>query len=149
LEAQRKAVLDYLNGDRWDVLTEFTEVETGKGRDALAKRPQLGAAPALCRKRNQRTKAALAAAKARRVRFGEQGRINAHRHKADAEAFAQQIASMIRALQAEGVKPVRSSWPSQTDAPSPRRRVGDGTCRRCTASSNDYAGRLVPDAFGL
>src|SRR5215472_2398878 len=30
LEAQRKAVLDYLDGGNWELLTEFTEVESGK-----------------------------------------------------------------------------------------------------------------------
>lgn len=30
LEAQRKAVMDYLNGGRWELLQEFTEVESGK-----------------------------------------------------------------------------------------------------------------------
>jgi DNA invertase Pin-like site-specific DNA recombinase len=30
LEAQRKAVADYLNGGRWRLLAEFTEVENGK-----------------------------------------------------------------------------------------------------------------------
>ena len=47
LEAQRKAVADYLNGGRWTLLGEFTEVETGKGANALDKRPQLRDALAL------------------------------------------------------------------------------------------------------
>ena len=38
LAAQRKAVEDYLNGGRWKLLAEFTEVESGKGAD---NRPQL------------------------------------------------------------------------------------------------------------
>jgi DNA invertase Pin-like site-specific DNA recombinase len=37
LEAQRKAVEDYLNGGRWELITEFVEVETGKRDD----RPKL------------------------------------------------------------------------------------------------------------
>ena len=37
LEAQQKAVTDYLNGGNWSVIAEFTEVETGKRAD----RPQL------------------------------------------------------------------------------------------------------------
>ena len=44
LEAQQAAVKKYLNGGQWDLLAEFTEVETGKGADALSKRPQLKAA---------------------------------------------------------------------------------------------------------
>ncbi|HYI81897.1 MAG TPA: recombinase family protein [Acetobacteraceae bacterium] len=45
LEAQRKAVADYLNGGRWQLKAEFVEVETGKRSD----RPQLAAALAACR----------------------------------------------------------------------------------------------------
>jgi DNA invertase Pin-like site-specific DNA recombinase len=44
LEAQREAVLGYLNGGSWELLAEFTETETGKGSNALAKRLQLRAA---------------------------------------------------------------------------------------------------------
>jgi hypothetical protein len=39
LEAQQKAVLDYLNGGSWTLAGEFTEVESGKHAD----RPQLAA----------------------------------------------------------------------------------------------------------
>jgi DNA invertase Pin-like site-specific DNA recombinase len=46
LEAQQKAVTDYLNGGNWSVIAEFTEVETGKRND----RPQLEHALASCRK---------------------------------------------------------------------------------------------------
>ena len=37
LEAQRKAVADYLNGGNWELIAEFVEVETGKRDD----RPKL------------------------------------------------------------------------------------------------------------
>jgi DNA invertase Pin-like site-specific DNA recombinase len=50
LEAQQVAVASYLNGGAWELIEEFKEVETGKGADALAKRPQLRAALAACRK---------------------------------------------------------------------------------------------------
>ena len=45
LEAQRKTVLDYLNGGRWDLITSFTEVESGKRAD----RPELARALVACR----------------------------------------------------------------------------------------------------
>jgi DNA invertase Pin-like site-specific DNA recombinase len=45
LEAQRKAVTDYLDGGRWKLCAEFTEVESGKRFD----RPQLEKAKAACR----------------------------------------------------------------------------------------------------
>src|SRR5215813_5316451 len=46
LEAQREAVLNYLNGGSWTMVAEFTEVEGGKHAD----RPQLAAALAACEK---------------------------------------------------------------------------------------------------
>jgi DNA invertase Pin-like site-specific DNA recombinase len=45
LEAQRKAVADYLNGSRWRLAAEFTEVESGKH----ANRPALLEALRACR----------------------------------------------------------------------------------------------------
>ena len=45
LEAQRASVADYLNGGRWNVLAEFTEIESGADND----RPELAAALNHCR----------------------------------------------------------------------------------------------------
>ena len=50
LEAQRQAVMIYLAGRDKTVLAEFVEVETGKGANALEKRPQLRLALEQCRK---------------------------------------------------------------------------------------------------
>lgn len=65
LDAQRKAVADHLNGAGYDLVAEFTEVESGKRDD----RPELAKALARCRK----TKATLVIAKldrlARNVHF--------------------------------------------------------------------------------
>jgi predicted site-specific integrase-resolvase len=46
LDAQRQAVLAYLNGGRWALVQEFVEVESGKRNN----RPQLTAALAACKK---------------------------------------------------------------------------------------------------
>jgi DNA invertase Pin-like site-specific DNA recombinase len=46
LEAQREAVLTYLDGGRWSLVQEFVEVESGKRND----RPELAAALAACKK---------------------------------------------------------------------------------------------------
>jgi DNA invertase Pin-like site-specific DNA recombinase len=46
LDAQRQAVENYLNGGNWKLISEFTEVESGKNSD----RPQLRAAQAACKK---------------------------------------------------------------------------------------------------
>jgi len=45
LEAQQKAVADYLNGGDWNVLEEFVEIESGKN----SKRPKLLEAIELCK----------------------------------------------------------------------------------------------------
>lgn len=45
VEAQRKAVADYLNGGRWSLIAEVVEVESGKRSD----RPKLAEALRLCR----------------------------------------------------------------------------------------------------
>ena len=50
LEAQKHAVEQRLNGGRWQIVGEFTEVETGK----RASRPQLDAAIAACKKHKAR-----------------------------------------------------------------------------------------------
>lgn len=69
LEAQQEAVERYLNGGSWSLIEAFTEVETGKGSNALDRRPQLKAALAYARKH----KATLVIAKldrlARNVHF--------------------------------------------------------------------------------
>ena len=46
LDAQREAVLNYLNGGSWSLAQEFVEVESGKHSE----RPQLAAALAACKK---------------------------------------------------------------------------------------------------
>jgi DNA invertase Pin-like site-specific DNA recombinase len=50
LDAQRSAVMSYLNGGRWKLVAEFTEVESGKNSD----RAQLRAAQAACKKHKAR-----------------------------------------------------------------------------------------------
>jgi DNA invertase Pin-like site-specific DNA recombinase len=45
LEAQRKAVTDYLDGGRWELIAEVVEVESGRSSD----RPELAKALARCR----------------------------------------------------------------------------------------------------
>lgn len=50
LEAQQEAAARYLGGSASVLVGEFVETETGKGADALAKRPQLRMALDACRK---------------------------------------------------------------------------------------------------
>lgn len=69
LDAQMETVRNYLNGSDNEVIAEFTEVETGKGANALAKRPQLAAALALCKKTGARLLIAKLDRLARNVHF--------------------------------------------------------------------------------
>lgn len=163
LEAQQAAVAGYLNGGAWELLGEFVEVETGKGSNALDKRPQLRAALAAAKKakatliiakldrlaRNvhfisglletgvefvavdmpnadktmlqifatmaewerdaisARTKAALAAAKARGVVLGKAGaanlRPNIEERQAAANGFAEKIRPLFDGMKARGL----------------------------------------------
>jgi DNA invertase Pin-like site-specific DNA recombinase len=50
LEAQRKAISSFAEQEGFTIVAEFTEVETGKGADALDKRPQLAAALKVAKK---------------------------------------------------------------------------------------------------
>jgi DNA invertase Pin-like site-specific DNA recombinase len=50
LEAQQKAVMDFLNGGAWELVGEFIEVESGKKSD----RPELARAIDVCRKHKAR-----------------------------------------------------------------------------------------------
>jgi DNA invertase Pin-like site-specific DNA recombinase len=159
LDAQRKAVMDYLNGGAWELAGEYTEIESGRHSD----RPELAKAIAACRKQrarlviakldrlsrnlafiatlmesgvefvavdnptankltvhilaavaqheremiSERTKAALAAAKARGTKLGTPDPRGAVKRmvkarKAGAERFAANALPMIRAVQAMG-----------------------------------------------
>jgi hypothetical protein len=50
LEAQQKAVMDYLNGGAWELVGEFVEVESGK----KSNRPEMARAIDACRKHKAR-----------------------------------------------------------------------------------------------
>lgn len=169
VDAQRKAIADFAQREGLEIVAEHVEVETGKGADALDRRPVLAAALAEARKIkaavivakldrlsrdvafvaglmaqrvpfvvaelgadadpfmlhlfaalaekersmiSQRTKAALAAAKARGVALGNP-RLDEVRGKAEAgrieaaDQFAATIAPTIRAIQATGVTSLR------------------------------------------
>jgi len=51
LEAQREALRRFAHAEGFDIVRDFVEVETGKGADALDRRPQLAAALSEARKR--------------------------------------------------------------------------------------------------
>ena len=65
LDAQRKAVEDFLNGGNWELLGEYVEIESGKRND----RPQLAAALAACKKHKAKLVIAKLDRLARNVAF--------------------------------------------------------------------------------
>jgi DNA invertase Pin-like site-specific DNA recombinase len=50
LEAQRTAVVRFADAEGFTIVNEFTEVETGKGADALERRPHLAEALSIARR---------------------------------------------------------------------------------------------------
>lgn len=171
LEAQRQAIARFAIAEGFELVAEFTEVETGKGADALDRRPQLAAALAEARRYGKacpivvakldrlsrdvhfvsglmahkvpflvaelgadvepfllhlyaalaekeralissRTKAALAAAKARGVTLGnphlsEARAVANARHKAGADTFAALVAPAVQEAKAAGATTLR------------------------------------------
>jgi DNA invertase Pin-like site-specific DNA recombinase len=161
LEAQRTAVLAYLNGGAWELVTEVTEVETGKGANALDRRPKLAEALAMCKRHkatlviakldrlarnvhfvsgliesgvefvaadmphanktmiqihavmseherdqiSERTKVALAAAKARGVKLGNPQNLvqNVEERQAAADAFANKLRGIVDGMKTRGM----------------------------------------------
>ncbi|MCG2583507.1 recombinase family protein [Massilia sp. TS11] len=69
LEAQRETVARYLGAGASELIGEFIETETGKGADALTKRPQLRAALEACRKSGAKLLIAKLDRLARNVHF--------------------------------------------------------------------------------
>ena len=63
IEAQRDSLARFASGEGFEIVAEFVEVETGKGADALDRRPQLAAALAMALK----AKAAVVVAKLDRL----------------------------------------------------------------------------------
>jgi len=66
LDAQREAVQQYLNGGNWQLIAEFTEVESGKRHE---NRPKLAEAMRLCRLRGAKLVIAKLDRLARNVHF--------------------------------------------------------------------------------
>lgn len=152
LEAQRAAVMAYLNGGAWTLLAEFTEVESGKRTD----RPELAKALAHCRL----TGATLVIAKMDRLsrnmaftaNLMDSGvdfvacdnphatRFTIHILAAVAEHEAKQISARTKA--ALGAAKARGAvLGGYKGGPVPDGRQGAAARR---TGANDFAGRVMP-----
>src|SRR5208337_3367362 len=60
IDAQRAAVARFAEAEGFEIVAEFTEIETGKGSDALDRRPQLAAALAEARRNGKHCPIAVA-----------------------------------------------------------------------------------------
>jgi len=60
IDAQRAAVARFAEAEGFEIVAEFTEIETGKGSDALERRPQLAAALAEARRNGKHCPIAVA-----------------------------------------------------------------------------------------
>jgi DNA invertase Pin-like site-specific DNA recombinase len=69
IEAQRQALQHFAHSEEIEVLGEYVEIETGKGADALERRPQLKAALAAARKHRCRIAVAKLDRLSRNVHF--------------------------------------------------------------------------------
>jgi DNA invertase Pin-like site-specific DNA recombinase len=157
LDAQRKAVVDFLNGGQWEVLGEYTEIESGKHAD----RPELRKAMDHAR----RTGAVLLVAKldrlSRDVHFltglekagvefvacdmPEANRLTVHIMAVVAQAEREMISKRTKeALAAAKARGVRLGNPNGA---APVRRAGKGTMA-AVAALRSNADRRAQDLAG-
>src|SRR5260370_42652296 len=69
IEAQREAIARFAAAEGYELAGEFVEVETGKGADALDRRPKLAEALAKARKAKARVTVAMLCRLSREVAF--------------------------------------------------------------------------------
>ncbi|RUW85119.1 recombinase family protein [Mesorhizobium sp. M1E.F.Ca.ET.063.01.1.1] len=153
--AQQQVVARFAEAEGFDVVGEFVEVETGKGTDALEKRPQLAAALATAKKagapvvvakldRLSRDVAFISGLMAKRVPFivAELGRdtdpFMLHIYAALAEKERALISGRTRqALAAAKARGVKLGGPKITEAAARSREVR-------TARADAFAANVAP-----
>lgn len=156
LEAQKKAISDYLNGGAWELLQEFVEVESGKRHE---NRPQLKAAIEACKATGSRLLIAKIDRLARNVAFVsnlmESGiefvavdfpsanKLTVHILAAMAEYEREMIAKRVKeALRAARARGVRLGNPTGR-LPEGASKAGNAVSARSRAErANEHAERL-------
>lgn len=157
LEAQQESVRSYLNGGRWKMVEEVTEIESGKWND----RPALAHALALCRIH----KATLIIAKLDRlarnvnfisnlmesgveftaVDFPQANRLTVHILAAVAEHEAAMISGRTKsALQAAKARGVRLGTPRHDLIALHAHKGTTASAKARTASARTWAADIVP-----
>jgi DNA invertase Pin-like site-specific DNA recombinase len=154
IEAQRAAVTRFAEAAGIVLLQEFTEVETGKGADALDRRPQLAAALAAARQakcpvlvakldRLSRDVAFIAGLMAQRVPFivaelgADADPFMLHLYAALAEKERRMISERTRSALASR-KPTARSWATRAIAPWRRPRVAQFRSRKPSGSPEPF-----------
>ena len=111
LEAQRDNIARFAAQEGIELIGEFVEVETGKGADALDRRPVLAEALAEAKKAiiSARTKAALAIRKAQGMKLGNRTNLAEAQAKGgqvakdSADAFAANVLPIIEQVKTSGI----------------------------------------------
>jgi DNA invertase Pin-like site-specific DNA recombinase len=173
LEAQRERVRQFAATEGRQIVGEFVEVETGKGADALDRRPQLAAALAAAKKvggavlvakldRLSRDVAFIAGLMAQRVPFivAELGasadpfmlHIYAALAEQERRAISKRTKDALAAAKARGVK--KDGTPltlgGYRGGPVPDARLGGEAGGKAVAEAADsFAARVAPIANGL
>jgi hypothetical protein len=151
IEAQRAAVARFAEAEGIAVIQEFTEVETGKGADALDRRPQLTAALALARQakcpvvvakldRLSRDVAFIAGLMVQRVPF-----IVAERYRCAKLTDLPRPCCRSSPPFSAPASPACVAWQSpSTTAASAQRGMASG---RCPTSATSWRGNLLRTCF--
>jgi DNA invertase Pin-like site-specific DNA recombinase len=144
LEAQRRAVGDYLNGGKWTLAAEFVEVESGKRSD----RPQLAAALAACKKHKAKLVVAKLDRLARNVAFTAKLMESGVEFVAADMPFANKLTVHILAAVAEHEREMISSRTRDALAAAKARGVKLGGPKLAEAQRNgSEANREKADQF--
>jgi DNA invertase Pin-like site-specific DNA recombinase len=156
IEAQRAAVERFAEAENVRIIAEFVEAETGKGADALDRRPQLAAALAAARQgkccvlvskldRLSRDVAFVAGLMAQRVPFivAELGRdadpFMLHLYAALAEKERRLISERTKAALA-----IRKASGTKLGNPSNMREAGEAGRASLVAAADEHARRMLP-----
>ena len=152
IEAQRDAIARFASAEGMTISAEFVEVETGKGADAIERRPQLAAALAMARKakapvvvaklcRLSRDVAFISGLMAQRVSFivAELG--------ADADPFMIHVYAALaekeRAMIADRTRAALAAKKAQGATLGNRTNLGEAQAKGAAAN------RTVADAFAV